>query len=403
MVGDPALRVVVGADLGRAVAGAHHGAPLLRAGGFLLGDHPVEEARPQHLHRLRLVLQLGLLVLLLHHEAGGDVGDAHRAVGGVHALAAGTGRAEDVDLEVVGVDADVHLLGFRQHGHRGGGGVDPPLRLGGGNALHAVDARLAAQEPVRVLATHRDDRLAQAAHVAVTHRDRLPGEAVPLDEALVHAVQIGAEERRLVAAGAGTELEDGVAVVVWVAGKEQVVQLGLGGGDLAGKAGQVVRHQRRQLGIGLGGQLPSLFQLALEPPQALGGANHGSEPRVLPAEGAELRLVARHVGIGERVGYLLRPLQGLAESSLHGLGLGGLALVLAAEAVDASGGVDQALLAREVRVAHGAHFDVDAVGRRAGLEGVAAGAHRGDLLVLGMQICLHWSLLWNRLFASPQI
>jgi hypothetical protein len=42
---------------------------------------------------------------------------------------------------------------------------------------------------------------------------------VALAVALVHPVEIGREERRLVSAGAGAELDDGVAVVQGITGR----------------------------------------------------------------------------------------------------------------------------------------------------------------------------------------
>ena len=71
---------------------------------------------------------------------------------------------------------------------------------------------------------------------------------------------------------------------------------------------------------------------------------------------------------------------------LLGFGRGG---VLATEALDASGGINQLLLAGEERVAGGADFedDVSLVGG-AGLEVVAAGAADVCLLVLGVDAFL---------------
>ena len=54
-----------------------------------------------------------LLVLAAGHDAGRDVGDADRRVGGVHRLAAGPGGAVDVDAQVLLLDRDVDLLGLR--------------------------------------------------------------------------------------------------------------------------------------------------------------------------------------------------------------------------------------------------------------------------------------------------
>src|SRR5438477_9898295 len=88
---------------------------------------------------------------------------------------------------------------------------------------------------------------------------------------------------------------------------------------------------------------------------------------------------------------------GSASGSAGGLGRRGLVLggVLAAETLDAAGGVDDPLLAGEERVAIGADFDVIVLARgRAGLvDGVAA--HAGDLdrAIVRMDAALHGSLL----------
>lgn len=64
--------------------------------------------------------------------------------------------------------------------------------------------------------------------------------------------------------------------------------------------------------------------------------------------------------------------------------------VLAAEALDASGGVHELLLAGEERVAIGADFDVYvALVGGPGHELVAAGAVHADLLVMRVDCCLH--------------
>src|SRR5690349_21707628 len=75
----------------------------------------------------------------------------------------------------------------------------------------------------------------------------------------------------------------------------------------------------------------------------------------------------------------------------HGLsGLRGLG-VAALEALDASGGVDELLLAREERVALAADLQAHLVVGRARLEGVTAGAHHGDHVQSGVDVFLHVS------------
>src|SRR4051794_9517697 len=63
VIGDPALAVVVRADLLGAVAGAALRAAVGGELGLLLGDRALVQARAKHAHRLLAVLQLGLLVL----------------------------------------------------------------------------------------------------------------------------------------------------------------------------------------------------------------------------------------------------------------------------------------------------------------------------------------------------
>jgi len=64
--------------------------------------------------------------------------------------------------------------------------------------------------------------------------------------------------------------------------------------------------------------------------------------------------------------------------------------ILAAEALDASGGVDQLLFAGEKRVAVGADFQMDiALMRRSGGKRVPASAHDADFVVCGMNLFFH--------------
>ena len=66
-----------------------------------------EQLAAQHAHGRLAVLDLGALVLALHHGLGGDVGDAHGGVGLVDVLAAGAGRAVGLHPQVLLVDLQV--------------------------------------------------------------------------------------------------------------------------------------------------------------------------------------------------------------------------------------------------------------------------------------------------------
>ena len=137
----------------------------------------------------------------------------HGRVGRVHRLPARARGAVDVDLQVLLVDLDVDLLGLRHHRDGGGRGVDAPLRLGLGDALHAVRAALVLEDRVGAVALDREDALLDAAAVARAHLELLPVEAAALGVALEHPREVGGPERGLVAADALPDLDDHVLVV----------------------------------------------------------------------------------------------------------------------------------------------------------------------------------------------
>ena len=95
---------------------------------------------------------LAPLVAAVDDHAGRQVGDPHAALGLVLVLAAGPAGAHHVDLQVLGPDHDVDLLGLGQDGDGGGRGVDPALGLGLRHALDAVAAALELEVAERPLA-----------------------------------------------------------------------------------------------------------------------------------------------------------------------------------------------------------------------------------------------------------
>src|SRR5664279_1247888 len=87
---------------------AHLRAPRVAAVAFervqlggTVGARLLEQPRLQHSERRSLVLQLRLLVLAAHHDAGREVGDTDRGGGGVNTLAARPGRPDDVAVSKI--------------------------------------------------------------------------------------------------------------------------------------------------------------------------------------------------------------------------------------------------------------------------------------------------------------
>src|SRR6266568_817809 len=384
VIGDPVLGKVVRPDLGRAVAGAHLGPALAGTSRFLLGEHLVEQARAQHLERPDLVLQLALLILALHDQAGGEMGDAHGAIGGVHALAARALRAEDVDPQVFLLDLDVHLLGFGEDGDGRRGRVDATLRFSHRHALHPVHPRLVTERAVHARPPGGEDRLLQPAEVPLGEGNDFDLPALPLGKSGVHAEQLRGEQRRLVPPGAGADFHDRIAVVQRIARREQLGELVAEPLDLGAQALHIGARELRQLGVPVLEHLARLCELRFEPREAVVHLADLVEPRVLAPELPQLGRVPRGLGVGQLSGDLLRPRERLAESGLHRSAGGLVGPVFLAEPLHPPGRIHQLLPAGEVRGALGADFDVNHGHRRARHEAVAARALHGGPLIRGV-------------------
>ena len=132
------LREVIRANLLGTVAAANLGAPSLGNLAIPFGLLRLVQPSPQDGHTLLLVLELGALILADSYGARGDVHHADGSGHLVHVLPAVTAGVEYVDAKLVGVDADVHLIHFGQHGYGSRGRVSAPHGLGEGHALHPV-------------------------------------------------------------------------------------------------------------------------------------------------------------------------------------------------------------------------------------------------------------------------
>jgi len=194
---------------------------------------------------------LRAVVLTFDHQAGGQVGDAHRGIGLVDVLAAGAGGPVGVDAQVGRVDVDLaDLVGFRHYRHGAGRGVDAALRFGFRNALHAVAARFELQPRIRAVADDAHDDFLVAADLAGVFRHDFHLPATALGVACVHAQEVAGEQRGLVAAGAGADFEENVALVVGVFRQERGLQRRFQVRDFRFAVGQLGLGQFAQFRIG---------------------------------------------------------------------------------------------------------------------------------------------------------
>src|SRR6266436_2381022 len=144
------------------------------------------------------------------------MGDPHRTVGRVDRLAAGSACPEDVDAQILLVNADIDLLRLGQHRNGGRGGVDAPARLGLRYALDAVYAGLELQPSEHAGPADQCRRFLKAAEAGLGQVEEFEAPAAQRSIALIHAKEVGSEQRRLLPPGAGSDLEDGVALVVGI-------------------------------------------------------------------------------------------------------------------------------------------------------------------------------------------
>jgi hypothetical protein len=127
---------------------------------------------------------------------------------------------------------------------------------------------------------------------------------VALGVARVHAEQVAGEQRGLVAAGAGADLEHRVLGVERILGQEQLDGL-LGGLALGLEGAQLLAGQLAQLEVGLGaGHQPRLLEIGAQLLVAAPRHHQRLELRVLARQLAELGAPRDHVGIAEQRRHL---------------------------------------------------------------------------------------------------
>ena len=322
MVGDAALRKIVGSDALGAVAAAHLQAPRLGLGGLLLLLLGGEQTCLQQGHGARAVLVLRALILTLDDDAAGQMGDADGGIGLVDVLASGTGGAKGIDPQVSRVQVDFFdLILFRKNRDRDRGGVDATLGFGVRDSLHAVRSGFEFQSREGASARDaRDDLLVPSVLAGALAQD-LYGEPFGLRIAGIHAQQVTGENRGLIAPGAGADLQEQVLLIARILRNEQLAQLAFLGADGAFDPDDLLGPQGSHARIGVRQHLARSGQIALQAMVAAEALGEGLEARVLHGQVPKLLGTAGNLGgrkqpadFFEPVGHLL---QALADGFLH--------------------------------------------------------------------------------------
>ncbi|MNX81261.1 hypothetical protein D3C86_1129440 [compost metagenome] len=182
--------------------------------GLALAHLMLVQARLQHRHGLGTVAVLRTVVLALHDDAGGDVGNPHRRIGLVDVLPARARGAVGIHAQVGRVDFHLErIVHLGVHEHRRERRVAAARRIERRLAHQAVHAGLGAQVAERVVALDLDRCALDAGHVALGFLEHLGLEALALAVLQVLAQQHRCPVARFRAAGAGLDVDEGVRLV----------------------------------------------------------------------------------------------------------------------------------------------------------------------------------------------
>ncbi len=158
--------------------------------------------------------------------------------------------------------------------------------------------------------------------LALTLGEDLDSPALLLGIARIHAEQIAGKDRRLVAAGAGADLEEHVAPVVGVLGQQHALQVGFKRLKLGLGFGNLLLGHLAHVGITVLEQRLSALEILLNLAQLPIGDDHRLDFGVLAGIGAKTALIADDFGVAEQCGEffetVLQDVQLVQQRSFHG-------------------------------------------------------------------------------------
>ena len=140
-------------------------------------------------------------------------------------LAACAGGPVDLHFNVLRPNFHVYLFHFRQHSHRGGGGVDPAAGFGLRDPLDPVDAAFVFHPGPGAPAIDEKIRLFDATQLRVVVVEKLHGPAPGGGVHGVHAEETVGKEGAFLAANAAPDLHNHIFFVIGVLGQQQNFQL----------------------------------------------------------------------------------------------------------------------------------------------------------------------------------
>ena len=224
MVRYTALREVIGTDTFTSVTGAHLAFTVFSNFALLFLHFNFKKARLQNFHGLFFIFQLGFFILTGYNHSSGLMGNTNRGVGGVYTLAAISGGTVNVDSQIVRININFHILGFRQHGNRRGRRMDTPAGFCTWNTLNAVNPAFIFQTAVSSAPFDREGNFLNPADIwnIGVHNLRFPALAFCI--AGEHSKKVTGKKSGFASACACADLDNNVFVIVGVLWQQQDLQ-----------------------------------------------------------------------------------------------------------------------------------------------------------------------------------
>ncbi len=225
MIGNASLRIIVGANLGRTVAGRNHG--------FTLRTYFVEiflvfdsiNTRTKFNHGFGFVLMLRFFVLALHGDSRRDMHQTNGGIGGIHRLPSGSRRTESIHTNIRFFQFDVKFLRFGQYCNRCGGSMHASLCFGLRYALHAMHTRFVFQRSIYIFARNGKNNFLVSTRCSFAHIGNFKFPTFCFAVFYIHFKQISCKNGRLVATGSAANFDDGILVIFGIGRNQQQLDI----------------------------------------------------------------------------------------------------------------------------------------------------------------------------------
>ena len=246
------------------------------------------------------------------------MGNTNRRISLVDVLTAGARSSEGIHPQVGLVDFNgLGFIRLRHHRHRAGGGVNPALGFGLRHPLHPVGTGFKLECPIDRTTRNAGNDFLVAAMLTIIGADNLDLPALAFGITHVHLEQVTGENRRLIAPGAGTNLQEYVLAIVGILGQHQALELFVQFLALLFCQAQLLFRHGSHVGITVAGQFRGFLNIVTGFLPGLEAVNDGFNLGKFPGQVAEFILVGNSTLIAQQRADFLEAVNKLLEAGLN--------------------------------------------------------------------------------------